>query len=339
MTQSILVTGGAGYIGSHTVVQLLEQGYQVTILDNFSNSSPRVLERIEKITGRQATLINADIRDRAALRHALQSQPFTAVIHFAGLKAVGEAEADPLKYYDNNVTGSQILLEEMLQAGIHRMVFSSSATVYGAPGQTQYHEQLELAPINVYGRTKRVVEDMLRDANRAQPQLRIALLRYFNPVGAHPSGLIGEDPNGIPNNLMPFIAQVAVGKRAQLGIFGNDYPTRDGTGMRDFIHVQDLASGHLAALNYLETNSSPLIVNLGTGQPYSVLEMVKAFGKACGKEIAYQFAPRRAGDLAEYYADPALAASLLGWKALHGIDAMCADTWRWQSQNPQGYQA
>ena len=339
MTNSILVTGGAGYIGSHTVVQLLAQGYNVTILDNFSNSSPQVLERIKCISGKQAELINADIRDRESVRSTFQSHQFDAVIHFAGLKAVGEAEAYPLKYYDNNVTGSQVLLEEMLEAGVNRMVFSSSATVYGAPGQTQYHENLNLAPINVYGRTKRIVEDMLRDANRAQPQLRIGLLRYFNPVGAHPSGLIGEDPNGIPNNLMPFIAQVAVGKREKLAIFGNDYPTTDGTGKRDFIHVQDLASGHLAALNYLQENTSPLIVNLGTGQPYSVLEMVQAFGKACGKDIAYQFAPRRAGDLAEYYADPALAESLLGWKAKHGIDAMCTDTWRWQSENPEGYQA
>lgn len=337
MTNSILVTGGAGYIGSHTVVQLLEQDHHVTILDNFSNSSPQVLERIQRITGKQVALIKADIRDRESVRDAFKSRQFDAVIHFAGLKAVGEAEAFPLKYYDNNVTGSQVLLEEMLQAGVNRIVFSSSATVYGAPGQTQYHENLELAPINVYGRTKRIVEDMLRDTNKAQPQLRIALLRYFNPVGAHPSGLIGEDPNGIPNNLMPFIAQVAVGKREKLSIFGNDYPTPDGTGMRDFIHVQDLASGHLAALNYLAANDNPLIVNLGTGRPYSVLEMVNAFGKACGKDIPYQFSPRRAGDLAEYYADPTLATSLLGWTAKHGIEEMCMDTWRWQSDNPDGY--
>ena len=260
------------------------------------------------------------------------------MIHFAGLKAVGESEANPLKYYDNNVTGSLVLAEEMTRAGVVTLVFSSSATVYGDPGYSQYREDSLLAPINVYGRTKLMVEDILRDVIKAHPAWRVALLRYFNPVGAHPSGMLGEDPNGIPNNLMPFIAQVAVGKREKLSVFGGDYPTPDGTGLRDYIHVQDLAAGHLAALRTLtEREGTLLTVNLGTGRPFSVLEMVCAFEKASGKTIPFDIVARRAGDLAEYYADPTLAQRLLGWQAQLGIEAMCADTWRWQINNPNGY--
>jgi len=335
----VLVTGGAGYIGSHTVVQLLEAGFAVTVLDNFCNSHPKSLERIEQITGKTVTLVNADIRDRDALRAMFASQPIDAVIHFAALKAVGESQSEPARYYDNNVAGSLCLFEEMQRAGVHTVVFSSSATVYGVQDTIQYHEGTALGPINVYGRTKRMVEDILRDLCVAQPDWRVALLRYFNPVGAHPSGLIGEDPGGIPNNLMPFIAQVAVGKRERLSVFGNDYPTPDGTGLRDYIHVQDLAAGHLAALERLRQPglSMPLTVNLGTGQPYSVLEMVAAFEKVSGRSVPLAFVDRRPGDLAAYYADPSLAGQLLGWQAKLGIDEMCADTWRWQQQNPNGY--
>lgn len=335
--QTILVTGGAGYIGSHTVVQLIEAGYNVVILDNLCNSKAEVINRIEKITGRRPHFIHGDIRDRACLRQLFADHNISAVIHFAGLKAVGESEAEPLKYYDNNVSGSITLFEEMARANVKTLVFSSSATVYGDPGVVEYTEDLPLKPVNVYGRTKLMVEDILRDLKKADPAWRVALLRYFNPVGAHESGLIGEDPNGVPNNLMPFIAQVAVGKREQLQIFGNDYPTPDGTGRRDYIHVVDLAHGHLAALNALEKSPDTVTVNLGTGRPYSVLEMVRAFETASGRTIPFNIAPRRAGDLAEYFADPALAKQQLGWQAEHGIEQMCEDTWRWQLQNPQGF--
>lgn len=337
MTQHILVTGGTGYIGSHTVVQLLEAGNQVVILDNLCNSKREVVNRLEQITGKRPDLVIGDIRDRATLRSLFANQTINAVIHFAGLKAVGESVAEPLKYYDNNVSGSVVLFEEMARANVKTLVFSSSATVYGDPGVVQYTENLPLKPVNVYGRTKLMVEDILRDLKNADAVWRIALLRYFNPVGAHESGLIGEDPSGIPNNLMPFIAQVAVGKREKLQIFGNDYPTPDGTGKRDYIHVDDLAAGHLAALNVLNQSSETITVNLGTGRPYSVLEMVNAFAAASGKQVPYEVAPRRAGDLPEYYAEPSLAKQLLGWEARHDIDHMCQDTWRWQSMNPLGF--
>jgi UDP-glucose 4-epimerase len=334
--QNILVTGGAGYIGSHTVVKLLEAGANVIVMDNLCNSKSEVINRIEKITGNRPKFIEGDVRDRSILREIFNSQKVDAVIHFAGLKAVGESEAEPLKYYDNNVSGSLVLLEEMEKTGLTTIVFSSSATVYGDPGVVQYTECLPMKPVNVYGRTKLMVEDILRDLKKSNPAWRVALLRYFNPVGAHHSGLIGEDPSGIPNNLMPFIAQVAVGKRKQLAIFGADYETADGTGKRDYIHVDDLAAGHLAALTALGKSEDTITVNLGTGRPYSVLEMIKAFAAASGVPVPYEIAPRRAGDLPEYYAEPSLAKRLLGWEALHGIERMCQDTWRWQSKNPEG---
>jgi UDP-glucose 4-epimerase len=338
MASKILVTGGAGYIGSHTVVQLLHAGFEVLVLDNLSNSNRNVIDRITCLTGKSLDFVEGDVRDRSTLQKIFAQHSMSAVIHFAGLKAVGESETNPLKYFDNNVTGSLVLVEEMARAGVVTLVFSSSATVYGDPGYSQYRENTPLAPINVYGRTKLMVEDILRDVIKAHPAWRVALLRYFNPVGAHPSGMLGEDPNGIPNNLMPFIAQVAVGKREKLSVFGGDYPTPDGTGLRDYIHVQDLAAGHLAALRALkEREDSLLTVNLGTGRPFSVLEVVRAFEQASGKTIPFDIVARRAGDLAEYYADPALAQRLLGWKAQLGIDAMCADTWRWQINNPNGY--
>jgi UDP-glucose 4-epimerase len=336
MPETILVTGGTGYIGSHTVVQLLNAGNRVVIIDNLRNSKREVVDRIEAITGKRPEFVAGDVRDRTTLQDVFSNYPIEAVIHFAGLKAVGESEAEPFKYFDNNVTGSIVLFEEMARAGIATVVFSSSATVYGDPGYPQYREDTPLAPINVYGRTKLMVEDILRELHRTRPEWRIALLRYFNPVGAHESGLIGEDPAGIPNNLMPFIAQVAIGKREKLMIFGNDYPTPDGTGLRDYIHVEDLAAGHLAALRALDTQGGIITVNLGTGQPHSVLEMVAAFEKASGKRVPYEIAQRRAGDLAEYYAEPGLAQELLRWRAQHGIDRMCRDTWRWQTTNPSG---
>lgn len=340
MEGKILVTGGAGYIGTHTVVQLLEAGFSVVIFDNLSNSCRTVLDRIVKLTGKHPEFIEGDIRDRGALRNTFKNHSISAVIHFAGLKAVGESEAQPLKYYDNNVSGSVVLFEEMARAGIKTVVFSSSATVYGDPGYAQYREDTPLAPVNVYGRTKLMVEDILRDIKKAQPSWRIALLRYFNPVGAHASGMIGEDPSGVPNNLMPFIAQVALGKREKLSVFGGDYPTPDGTGRRDYIHVEDLAAGHLAALTLLSHRTESFItVNLGTGRPYSVLEMVRSFEKASGKRVPFEIVDRRVGDLAEYYADPKLAKKILGWEARLGIDRMCEDTWRWQNNNPNGYQS
>ena len=337
--QTVLVTGGAGYIGSHTTVQLLEAGMDVVVLDNLSNSHRESLNRVEQITGKSVTFVQADIRDRATLKSVFDNHPICSVIHFAALKAVGESQSQPLRYYENNITGSLCLFEAMQAAGVYRVVFSSSATVYGDQGSGQYREDAPLAPMSVYGRTKRMVEDILRDLVTSDRQWQVALLRYFNPVGAHPSGLIGEDPNGIPNNLMPFIAQVAVGKRKRLAVFGDDYDTPDGTGLRDYIHVQDLAAGHLAALNALEQTDfqTPLTVNLGTGQPYSVLQMVKAFSQAAGTPIPYDITDRRAGDVAVCYADPTLAHERLGWRAVLGIDAMCADTWRWQQMNPDGY--
>ena len=332
----ILVTGGTGYIGSHTVVELLAAGKDVLILDNYANSSPKVLERIAKISGRAPAFREGDIRDADGLRALFAAHRIEAVIHFAGLKAVGESVEQPLTYYDNNVNGTLCLLQAMRQAGVRRLVFSSSATVYGDPHCVPIREDFPLQATNPYGRSKLMVEEMLRDLQRAETDWQIAILRYFNPVGAHPSGLIGENPNGIPNNLMPFVAQVAVGKRAQLSVFGNDYPTPDGTGVRDYIHVVDLAQGHLAALAALARSSQSLTVNLGTGQGYSVLDMVRAFEAASGRPVPYQIVARRAGDIATCYADPQLAGELLGWQARRGIGEMCADAWRWQSKNPDG---
>lgn len=333
----ILVTGGAGYIGSHTVVELLAKGNELLILDNFSNSSPKVLERIETISGRRPLLLEGDIRDRDALKAVFAAHPITAVIHFAGLKAVGESVEQPLSYYDNNVVGSLRLFEAMAEANVKTLVFSSSATVYGDPHTVPIREDFPLQATNPYGRTKLHIEEMLRDIARSDPAWRIALLRYFNPVGAHPSGLIGENPRGIPNNLMPYVTQVAVGRRPKLGVFGNDYPTPDGTGVRDYIHVVDLARGHLAALDALAREAGMMTVNLGTGQGYSVLDVVKAFEKASGRPVPYEFLPRRAGDVASCYADPALAISQLGWRAEYCLDDMCRDAWRWQEGNPEGY--
>ena len=332
----ILVTGGMGYIGSHTVVALLAKGESVLILDNLCNSSPKVLERIEAISGQRPALVVGDIRDRALLAKVFADNAISAVVHFAGLKAVGESVEKPLAYYDNNVVGTQALLSAMAEAGVRRLVFSSSATVYGDPHSVPIREDFPLQATNPYGRTKLMIEEMMRDLAVSDPRWQIALLRYFNPVGAHASGLIGENPNGIPNNLMPFVAQVAVGRRAELSVFGCDYPTPDGTGVRDYIHVVDLAQGHLAALDALASQQGAFAVNLGTGQGYSVLDMVRAFEKASGKKVPYKLVDRRPGDVATCYADPARAKELLGWQAALGIDAMCADTWKWQSMNPQG---
>ncbi len=334
--QTILVTGGTGYIGSHTVVQLLEAGNKVVILDNLCNSKREVVNRIEQITGKRPDLVIGDIRDRATLRSLFANHAIDAVIHFAGLKAVGESVAEPLKYYDNNVSGSVVLFEEMVKANVKTLVFSSSATVYGDPASVPITEDFPLKTTNPYGQSKLMVEDILRDLYKSDSSWRIALLRYFNPVGAHESGLIGEDPSGIPNNLMPFVAQVAIGKRDKLQVFGNDYPTSDGTGVRDYIHVDDLAAGHLSALNVLQKPGLHT-VNLGTGRGYSVLEMIKAFEAASEKSVPFEIVARRPGDIAACYADPAKARELLGWVAQHDIDRMCADAWRWQSLNPSGF--
>lgn len=338
----ILVTGGAGYIGSHTCVELLEAGYDITVFDNFSNSHPESLERVQRITGKQLRLIHGDIRDRAALVTALRESGAQAVIHFAGLKAVGESVLQPLSYYDNNVIGSLRLLEAMGICGVKTLVFSSSATVYGDPQRLPLTEDHPLSATNPYGQTKLTVEHMLRDLQRSDSSWRIAILRYFNPVGAHKSGLIGEDPQGTPNNLMPFVAQVAVDLRPHLNIFGDDYSTPDGTGVRDYIHVKDLAIGHLRALEVLRRSTDPaecLTVNLGTGTGYSVLEIVRAFEQTSGKRVAYKVAPRRPGDVAACYADPGKATAVLGWRAERTLADMCADAWRWQSLNPQGYRS
>ncbi len=332
----ILVTGGAGYIGSHTCLQLLQAGHDLVVLDNLSNSQPEALQRVQKLAGRQLQLVEGDIRDETILE-AVFRYPIKAVIHFAGLKAVGESVAEPLRYYDNNVAGTLSLLKAMKKHGCQQLVFSSSATVYGDPASVPIREHFPLSATNPYGRSKLMIEDMLRDLAHAEPDWRIAILRYFNPVGAHASGQIGEDPNGIPNNLMPFISQVAVGKRAQLSVFGDDYPTHDGTGVRDYIHVEDLARGHLCALAKLQQQAGLLTVNLGTGQGYSVLDMVKAFEQASGRPVPYSVTPRRPGDVAACYADPAQAEQLLGWRAEKTLADMCADSWRWQSQNPNGY--
>lgn len=330
MKSTILVTGGAGYIGSHTCVELLAAGYEPVIVDNLSNSKTTVVDRIARIAGRRPVFHQADIRDRAALRAVFAAQRIDAVIHFAGLKAVGESVAQPLRYYDNNVAGSVALCEVMAEFGVKTLVFSSSATVYGDPHAVPIREEFPLSATNPYGRSKLMVEEVLRDLSRAEEDWTIALLRYFNPVGAHASGLIGEDPNGIPNNLMPFIAQVAVGQRPELSVFGNDYATPDGTGVRDYIHVVDLALGHLAALNALARRRGTLTVNLGTGTGYSVLDVVRAFEQASGRQVPYRVVARRPGDVAQCYADPSLALAMLGWRAQRDIEEMCRDVWRWQ---------
>ena len=333
----ILTTGGAGYIGSHTCVELLQAGHEVAVVDNLSNSKQESLNRVQKITGRSLSFYRVDLLDKAALAEVFRKQSFDAVIHFAGMKAVGESTRIPLRYYQNNIIGTLNLCEVMKEFGVRTIVFSSSATVYGNPHKVPITEDFPLSAANPYGRTKLMIEEILRDLRAAEPEWQIALLRYFNPVGAHESGGIGEDPNDIPNNLFPYIAQVAVGKLKELPIFGNDYPTPDGTGVRDYIHVVDLSRGHLRALEKLRTKPGLVIYNLGTGRGYSVLEAVAAFSKACGKPIPYKIVGRRAGDIASCYADPSLAQRELGWEAAKGLEEMCADTWRWQRENPLGY--
>jgi len=332
----ILATGGAGYIGSHTCLELLQAGYEV-VVDNLSNSKVESLKRVERIAGRSLCFYCVDLLDKAALASVFRSHEIDAVIHFAGLKAVGESSQVPLRYYHNNITGTLILCEVMQEFGVQTIVFSSSATVYGNPQKVPITEDFPLSATNPYGRTKLLIEEILRDVRAAEPGWQIALLRYFNPVGAHESGEIGEDPNGIPNNLFPYIAQVAVGKLKELSVFGNDYPTPDGTGVRDYIHVVDLAHGHLKAIESLRTKPGLVIYNLGTGCGYSVLEAIEAFSKACGKPIPYKMVGRRPGDVAISYADPSLAQRELGWRATKGLAEMCADAWRWQTTNPTGY--
>jgi len=337
--KTILVTGGAGYIGSHTVVELLAADYNLVIIDNLCNSSQVALERVEKISGRTLTFVQADIRDADALDKIFSEHAVDAVIHFAGLKAVGESTQIPLDYYDNNVNGTLVLLQAMRCAGVFKLVFSSSATVYGDPAEVPIREDFPTSATNPYGRSKLMIEEMLKDLAASDPRWGVVLLRYFNPVGAHSSGLIGEDPQGIPNNLIPYVSQVAVGQLAEVSVFGNDYPTKDGTGVRDYIHVVDLAKGHLKALDRIKENSGVLTYNLGTGSGYSVLEIIAAFEKASGKQIAYKVTPRRPGDIAECWADPDLAQRELNWKAERGLDEMMRDSWNWQSKNPQGYQS
>lgn len=334
----ILVTGGAGYIGSHTVLELLDAGYDVLIADNFVNSKPAALKRLRTLASRPFDFEEIDLTDAAATEALFARYPIDGVIHFAGLKAVGESVQKPLDYYANNLISTLNLLRSMKQHGVTRFVFSSSATVYGDPVSVPIREDFALSATNPYGRTKLMIEDMLRDISLAEPALRVCLLRYFNPVGAHISGQIGEDPNGIPNNLLPYIAQVAVGKLPALRVFGSDYKTHDGTGVRDYIHVVDLAKGHVAALKKLESGEGIYTYNLGTGVGYSVLDMLHAFEKACGKTLPYELVDRRPGDIAACYADPEKAARELGWRAEYGIERMCADAWRWQKQNPNGFE-
>lgn len=333
----VLVTGGAGYVGSHTVVELLNAGYDVVVVDNLDNSCEESLKRVEQVCGRTVEFHKIDILHRDALAAVFAAQPIDAVLHFAALKAVGESVTQPLRYYHNNVTGTLVLCEVMMEFGVKNLVFSSSATVYGDPDEVPITEDFPLFATNPYGHSKLMMEQILTDVQAANSDWNVALLRYFNPVGAHESGAIGEDPRGIPNNLLPYIAQVAVGRLDRLSVFGGDYPTRDGTGVRDYIHVVDLAVGHLHALDKLAERPGRVVYNLGTGTGNSVLEMIAAFEKASGKKIPYQVVDRRPGDIAECYADPSLAKRELGWTAVRGIDEMCADTWRWQSGNPNGY--
>lgn len=335
---AILITGGAGYIGSHTALELLNEGYEVVVYDNLCNSSKESIKRVEELTGKSISFYEGDILDAGKLEEMFNAEKIEAVIHCAALKAVGESVQKPLEYYQNNITGTLTLLGVMQKVGVKNIVFSSSATVYGSPEIIPITEECPKGQCtNPYGWTKSMMEQIMSDLQKANPDWNVILLRYFNPVGAHESGRIGEDPKGIPNNLMPYISQVAVGKLEKLGVFGDDYDTPDGTGVRDYIHVVDLAVGHVKAINYIFTNPGLDVINLGTGVGYSVLDMVKAFSKACGKEIPYEIKPRRAGDIAMCYADPAKALKVLGWKAERGLDEMCADTWRWQSQNPNGY--
>ncbi len=333
----VLVTGGAGYIGSHTVILLIEAGYEIVIFDNFCNASKESIRRVEKITQTSIEVIEGDIRNRTDLEKVFQAHTIDTVIHFAGLKAVGESVEQPLRYYDNNVNGTAVLCEVMAKHQCKSIVFSSSATVYGDPHQNPITEDFPTFATNPYGRSKLFVEEILRDLYISDNEWKIVLLRYFNPVGAHPSGTIGEDPNGIPNNLMPYIAQTAVGKLSCLSVFGDDYDTHDGTGIRDYIHVMDLADGHVKALNKIKSFTEVMTINLGTGTGYSVLDMVKAFEKASGKEVPYCIAPRRAGDIAKCYANPSYAKEVLGWEAKKSIEEMCEDSWRWQSENPKGF--
>lgn len=333
----ILITGGTGYIGSHTCVQLIEKGWHPVILDSLVNSKVSVLDRIEQITGHRPPFIKADVREVDVVSTVLNDHAIDAVIHFAGLKSVGDSVEQPLRYYDNNVRGSKLLFEAMQKCGVKTLVFSSSATVYGNSSAPPWNEQVPTSPANPYGRSKLLVDRFMADVAAADSSCSLTSLRYFNPVGAHPSGLMGEDPLGTPNNLMPFLAQVAVGRRDTLQIFGNNYPTSDGTGVRDYLHVMDLAKGHIAALIYAHGRAGHHVFNLGSGQGHSVMAMLKAFGKACGKELPCQFAPPRSGDLAAYWADPQLARNTLAWQAEKTIDDMCQDTWRWQSENPNGY--
>ncbi|MFC5430220.1 UDP-glucose 4-epimerase GalE [Paraburkholderia denitrificans] len=334
---TILVTGGAGYIGSHTCLELLDGGYDVIALDNLVNSHRESLARVMQITGKALTFYEADVHDEAALAGIFKAHAITGVIHFAALKAVGESVAKPIEYYRNNIDGLLVVLDVMRKHDVKQFVFSSSATVYGVPERSPIDESFPLSATNPYGQSKLIAEQMLRDIEVSDPSWRIAVLRYFNPVGAHESGLIGEDPAGIPNNLMPYVAQVAVGKLEKLRVFGDDYPTPDGTGVRDYIHVVDLARGHLAALDALHGRDSGFVVNLGTGRGYSVLEVVKAFEQASGQRVPYEVVARRPGDIAECYANPANAEKLLGWRAQFGIERMCQDHWRWQEANPKGF--
>ncbi len=334
----ILVTGGAGYIGSHTCVELLNTGHEVVVVDNLSNSSPIALERVRTITGKSLSFVQCDLLDKPALKKAFKDHAPDAVIHFAGLKAVGESVGQPLRYYQNNITGTLNLLEVMSDQRVKTVVFSSSATVYGDPASLPILEDFPTSATNPYGRSKLIIEEMLKDLSIADPEWQIALLRYFNPVGAHESGLIGEDPQGIPNNLCPYISKVAIGELSAVQVFGNDYDTPDGTGVRDYIHVVDLALGHIQVLPRLTTQKGVVTYNLGTGNGFSVLEMIQGFQRACGHPIPHKIAPRRPGDIAACYADPGLAQRELGWSAARSLDDMCRDSWKWQQQNPKGYE-
>ncbi|AOJ61831.1 UDP-glucose 4-epimerase [Burkholderia ubonensis] len=334
---TILVTGGAGYIGSHTAVELLDHGYDVVIVDNLVNSKAESVRRVAQINGKTPAFHQVDVCDEAALAKVFDAHPITGAIHFAALKSVGESVAKPLEYYQNNIGGLLTVLKVMRERNVKQFVFSSSATVYGVPERSPIDESFPLSATNPYGQSKLIAEQVLRDLELSDPSWRIATLRYFNPVGAHASGLIGEDPAGIPNNLMPYVAQVAVGKLAKLRVFGSDYPTPDGTGVRDYIHVVDLAQGHIAALDALVKRDASFVVNLGTGQGYSVLEVVRAFEKASGRPVPYELVARRPGDVAECYANPQAAADVIGWRAKFGLDEMCVDHWRWQENNPNGF--
>ncbi len=335
---AVLVTGGAGYIGSHTCVELLESGYEVVVMDNLYNSNEKALERVEQITGRKVKFYNVDMLDKEAVNRIFAQEKIDSVIHFAGYKAVGESVRKPLEYYHNNITGTLNLCDVMRSHGVKKIIFSSSATVYGDPAFVPITEDCPKGQItNPYGQTKAMLEQILTDLHVSDPEWSVVLLRYFNPIGAHKAGIIGEDPKGIPNNLVPYIAQVAVGKLEKLGVFGNDYDTPDGTGVRDYIHVVDLAKGHVKAMKKFDDEPQVRIYNLGTGKGYSVLQVLHAFEKACGKTLPYEIKPRRAGDIAQCYADPSKAKAELGWEAQYGIEEMCEDSWRWQSMNPNGY--